>query len=209
MLSLPFRPRLLVTGIVIAGCAAPAVFLASGGSASAGGGPGISSIPGMSEVMSNSPTLCSGSMGTSTAGYCSGAGGDQVSFEGWVSNAAVTAYGPLNGGLPLPVPLAFAQAHPGPVEAFVSVVNAGSQDEANRLLDDPDFIGSWDPNYTPLPADALNGGVAFRIDSLSNDGLSEYRFAWVGETSVVEVNVLGTDMSVSAAQAVASRAEPS
>jgi hypothetical protein len=196
-----------ISAVLVAVATITAVLIASGRPAK-GAVTGISSIPGMSEVGSNAPALCSGTTGTALPDYCSWVGATQVYFQGWVLNVAISAYGPVNHGLVLPVPLGFADQHPGPAEVFVSVVNFSNQEDANRLLNDPEYTRSWDPAYTALPADAINGGVAFRIDSLSNDGLTEYRFAWVGGTSVVEVNVLGANMSVGAAQDVAKLATP-
>lgn len=178
------------------------------GTAAGGGAAGISSISGMSEVISGSIPWCADVKGTSLPEYCSLPGATGGLEQGWVQTAAISAYGTLNDGLSLPIPLAFAEQHSGPAEVFVEVVTLATRDEANRLLSDPDYIGSWDPNYTALPKDAINDGVAFKIDSPANDGLTEFRFAWVGDSSVVEVNVLGANLNASDAQAVARLATP-
>lgn len=180
----------------------------SGGAAVTDGAFGISSISGMTKVIDDAPPLCSGIKGTALPDYCSWDGATGSLEQGWVQDAAINAYGSLNKGLPLPIPLDFAREHSGPAEVFLRVVSFATQDEAEKLLSDPQYVGTWDPNYTSLPSDAVNGGSAGEINSPANDGLTEYRFNWVGDTSEVDVNVLGANMTVDEAQAVAKLAAP-
>jgi hypothetical protein len=87
-------------------------------------------------------------------------------------------------------------------------VSLATAQDATDLLNNPDYTGSWDPNYTALPSASINGGVAARLVGPALDGQSELRFIWASGTSVVQVNVLGANLTVAQAQAVANRAQP-
>ena len=63
--------------------------------------------------------------------------------------------------------------------------------------------------YKALPAAAINGGIAARIDSLANDGRTEFRFAWASGRSMVEVNIVGARLTLTQARDLARRAGPS
>lgn len=148
-------------------------------------------------------------------------GGDESRMRSGVFDSAVgddafvvrvlqhgVEYGALKAGLPLPVPLSFALQNPGPAEVFDRVASFSSKDEADRLLNDPQYTGAANSDYTSLPTAAVDGGLAGIVDSPANDGLSEYRFNWVSGTSEVDVNVVGASLTVSEAQAVAKLALP-
>lgn len=125
-----------------------------------------------------------------------------------MSTAAISAFGTLNNGLPLPLPSIFTAKHPGPSQVSVMAVSLPTESDANSLLNNPDYNGSWDPNYTALPSASINGGIAARLVGPALDGQVELRFIWVSGTSVVQVNVLGANLTVAQAQDVANRAQP-
>jgi len=107
--------------------------------------------------------------------------------------------------VPLPIPLALARQHAGPSYVVVDVFTTTSAATAEHYL--PSYTHT--EGYTALPQAAINAGLAGRVDSLANDGLCEFRFAWASGKAMVEVNIFGARMTVSQAQAVASRAHPS
>jgi hypothetical protein len=199
------RRGLLVVLVVVGGVTA-ALIGTRGGSAVGGGFAGISSIPGMTKVVSGSFPACQ-SRGAPPS-YCNLVGSTTGLEETWVSTAAINAFGTLNHGLPLPLPSTFTGQHPGPAQVSVMVVSLATEGDATSLLNNPDYTGSWDPNYIALPSASVNGGVAARLVGPALDGQIELRFIWVSGTSVVQVNVLGAHLTVAQAQAVANLAQP-
>jgi len=119
----------------------------------------------------------------------------------WVSTSTAQEYG-TGQGLPLPVPLVFAQAHPGPIEATVDVLSFSKPSSPSRLLANPQFsqIGEGIPGDTVVSGAGLNGGTAMQILSDGNGGLTEYLFQWASGSSWYQVAELGAGMSVQQAQ---------
>jgi hypothetical protein len=120
----------------------------------------------------------------------------------WVSSAAVAAYGGPNS-VPLPVPLDFAQAHPGPVEVVVRVLQFSGAASPGMLYSSADYSRLGWPGVTLLNAQGPHGGRVTEIDSAANGGLTEYQYQWTDANNWVEVSVLGASMTESQAQAVA------
>lgn len=214
------RYRLLVLLIVALGVAVGGALLSRGSTAHAGqtplrpqlapnlrDGAGFSAITGMSKIISGSLPVCSEKGSEPLPSHCAMKATGGVD-QGWVLTPATTHFGALGHGLKLPIPLAFAKAHPGPAEVFDRVLTLPTQSEAEVLLKSPDYVGSSDKGYVAMPSAAFDGGVAARIDSEANGGLSEYRFDWVRGTSILEVNVLGSGLSVGQAKQVATSAVP-
>jgi hypothetical protein len=121
----------------------------------------------------------------------------------WALTVAVRRYGIHH--VPQPIPVALARRHPGPNGVVVDVLRLASASIARRFLP----IETHTAGYTALPRAALNGGIAARIDSLANDGLREFRFAWIHRSSIVELNIVGLKMTISQAKRLALRARPS
>lgn len=170
------RPRYRAMSVVLlAAVSVIAGVLAANGPAAGRGASslGMPSIPGMAQVLTGSPGLCSGNRGMVPADYCSWAPPTASVAQGWVLASAIDRYGGFNAGLPLPVPLKFAQQNPGPAEVFVRVMSFSTQDEATELLNDPEYTGAANADYTPLPTtEAIDGGLAGSVDSPANDGLA-------------------------------------
>lgn len=171
---------------------------------------GFASIPGLTRIESSARTasLCatfkgSGIQSAQTHGpwYCAQRGRyrDQL----WVLTATVRKYGIHH--LPLPIPLTLARRHPGVNAVSSDVLTVASASVARRFFP----IETHTAGYTALPRAAINGGIAARIDSLANDGLREFRFAWIRRSSIVDLNILGSNMTVREAKRVALRARPS
>jgi hypothetical protein len=122
----------------------------------------------------------------------------------WVSTPTAQEYG-TGQSLPLPVPLAFAQAHPGPIEATVDVLSFSEPTSPDQLLANPQFsqIGEGIPGITVVDGGGINGGTAIQIASDANGGLTEYEFQWASGSTWYQVAVLGADMSVQQAQSFA------
>jgi hypothetical protein len=121
----------------------------------------------------------------------------------WALTVAVRKYGIHH--LPQPIPLALARQHPGPDGVVVDVLKLASPSIARRFLPVEIHIAG----YTALPRAAINGGAAARIDSPANDGLREFRFAWISRSSIVELNIVGLKMTIAEARRLALRARPS
>ncbi|HUZ16173.1 MAG TPA: hypothetical protein VMU72_08325 [Gaiellaceae bacterium] len=196
----------LAAGLVVAAAVGAVVTLTSASISAAGSKAGMSDVPGMTRVISVPAPWCS-AKDTALPTYCTEIAGSAGLEEGWVSTPALEAFGLPGQGVPS-IPPAFAQSHPGPLEAFIEVVPLASADAANQLLESPDYTGASDPNFTQQPGDAINGGLALFADAPGLDGLDEYRFVWVGGTSVVEVNVLGSNLTAAEAQGIARLAGP-
>jgi hypothetical protein len=124
--------------------------------------------------------------------------------QSWVTSATAQQYG-TGANLPLPVPLSFAQANPGPIEATVRVLSFSSQSSASQLLDNPQFsqIGLGLPGESEVTGGGINGGTVVSIDSAANGGLSEYQFHWASGSDWYQVSVAGASMTLQQAQAFA------
>jgi hypothetical protein len=126
--------------------------------------------------------------------------------QGFVLASALRRYGALNAGLRLPLPLSFARQHPGPAEVFAYVWAFSNTKLPVNLLHSQDFMDSAVSGVSRLRSGTISDGLAWRIDSAANGGMSEFRFAWTKGGELIEVNVLGWKLSLSAARAVADRA---
>lgn len=206
----------LAVAIVVVG-AVTAATLMWGQSARAGQAPasrasraGFASLPGFTKIASGAWTasLCAGLKGSGTSStqtyapwYC--AQRERHRQQVWALTVAVRKYGIHH--VPQPIPLALARQHPGPNGVVVDVLRLASASIARRFLP----IETHTAGYTALPRAAINGGVAARIDSLANDGLREFRFAWISRSSIVELNIVGLKMTISEARRLALQARPS
>jgi len=126
--------------------------------------------------------------------------------QGFVLTAAIGRFGHLNAGLQLPLPLAFASVHPGPAEVFDVVWAFSNPAAPSKLLHDPEFMNSTVMGMHAIRAFSIRGGLAWSIDSAANGGMQEYRFAWVRNDLLTEVNIVGYRLSAAEARAVALRA---
>jgi hypothetical protein len=164
---------------------------------------GPTSIPGLTKIAASRPSICS--YKGQPPSFCR-PGGALFSTRGseqvWALTAAVKRYGIHR--VPLPIPLALARQYAGPSYVVIDVFTTTSAATAQHYLP----IYTHTQGYTALPQAAINGGLAARIDSPSTDGLREFRFAWASGKAMVEVNIFGARMTVSQAQAVASRVHP-
>lgn len=123
--------------------------------------------------------------------------------QGFVLSSAISQYGPLNSGLVLPLPLDFAMAHPGPAEVFDNVWSFTNSNSPQLLLNDPTYMNSAVPGVVQLASGSVNGGLVWSIDSPANGGMQEYRFAWAQGSYLVEVNVVGAQLTLADARAIA------
>jgi hypothetical protein len=125
----------------------------------------------------------------------------------WVPQSAVNQFGQQGGGLQLPIPLVFAQANPGPIELDLSTFEFSNQPSAAALFDNSDYSHA---DQSPSAVIALTGDVPFggrvmSINSLANGGLAEYQFQWVDGNYCVEFSVLGYNMPLGQAEALAAQ----
>jgi hypothetical protein len=126
--------------------------------------------------------------------------------QGFVLTSAVKRYGGLDAGLQLPLPLSFARKHPGPAEIFDYVWAFSTTSVPIGLLHNQTFLDSSVSEDSRLRSGAIGAGMAWRIDSAANGGMGEFRFAWTKGSELIEVNVVGWNLSLSEARAIASRA---
>lgn len=169
-----------------------------------GSRPEFTSIRGLTRIGSSAwkASLCANlkgsrirSAGTRGPWYCAQRG--RYREQLWVVNAAVRRYGIHH--VPLPIPLTLARRHPGASEVSADVLTLASRSVARRFFP----IETHTAGYAALPRAAINGGIAARIASRANDGLREFRFAWIRRASIVDLNILGANMTVSEAKRLA------
>jgi hypothetical protein len=176
---------LLVGILAVAGCGASRGFVSDIGR---GMRRGFISIPGLTKISeSHGFRLCAGYKGTSLPAYCE-PGGRLRSTRGfeqvWEPRPA---------------------AQPGPSQVVVDVFKTKSDAVAKHFMP----IYAHTEGYTAMPEAAINSGIAAKIDSLGNNGRTEFRFAWTSGRLMVEVNVIGPKLTPSRARDVARRALPS
>ena len=122
--------------------------------------------------------------------------------QSWVTSDVSNTYG-IGQNLILPVPLSFAQMHPGPIELTVRVLSFSNPSSPNQLLSSKFYTHIGNPGVILLNAGSINGGIALRIDSNSNDGLSEYEFQWTSSSAWMNVSIAGYGMSIDSARNLA------
>jgi hypothetical protein len=199
-----------IVGIVGALVIAAAVTLAlrpwdgAGGVATGADRPGIAQIPGMTRVNSSSvgDSVCAGMKGTYRPRWCSAIKLVRGRYESWILTSAYAQGHRFN------VPEALARAHPGPVIVTDLWWKLASPQQAEQLVREPDFNHS----YTGSPAPAVNGGVARSLDAFyfiaQRTPAREFQFYWAKGPVVVDVNVIGAELSVAQAQQIALLARP-
>jgi hypothetical protein len=124
-------------------------------------------------------------------------------FQYFVLADAVAKYGDISHGLPLPLPLAFAQRHRGPAQVAVKVLQFRKSDQPKVLLTLPPYTFADNPGRVELKDAALFGGRAYELNSPANDGLDDIELMWVNGNRFVHVSVLGADLAIADVQAVA------
>jgi hypothetical protein len=165
---------------------------------------GYARIDGMTQVLTGRIPLWTGK--DSAGPYRASAYGLVASLgQGFVLSPAVREFGTLSSrpGLPLPLPLAFAGRHPGPAEVFDTVRAFTTASAPARLLHDPVFADTDVQGVTALRSGAVHGGLAWRVVSAANGGMSEYRFEWADGTRLTGVSVIGAQLTLGQARQVA------
>ena len=168
---------------------------------------GFAGIRGMSQLLSSRIPLWTGKDGAGP--YTASAYGLTGSLgQGFVISTAIAKYGTLDSrpGLPLPLPLSFANLHPGPAEVFDSVWAFANSWAAAKLLHDPVFADTDVSGVSAEPSGSLHGGLAWKVVSAANGGLREFRFEWAAGSDLVMVSVAGARLTLKEAQTVAARA---
>lgn len=164
----------------------------------------IAQIPGMTRVLSTGvgTSVCSGMKGSYLPRWCNALSLRGGRYEAWILTPAYEQGSRLN------VSAAFARAHPGPVIVTDQRLRLASARQAGQLLREPDFNKS----YTGRPAPAVNGGVARFVDAFYFAGqrtpAREIEFFWAKGPTVVNVNVIGAELTVAQARQIALLARP-
>jgi hypothetical protein len=170
---------------------------------------GIARIPGIALVASDHSTdICQMKGAVLVDQACGGFDVTQGLDQVWALTSAVARYGIGRAGAVPPV--ASARGHPGPAMVTVEVrtLNAWQgRDLAEKLLHTQVFTDFGGGDFRPLPAWAIDGGLAETLPDGPN-GVEEFRFAWASGTSVVMANVLGAGLTVGEAQRIAALAGP-
>ncbi len=176
---------LLAGTLLVAGCGASRGFVSDIGRDMRRG---FTSIPHLTKISeSHGFSICAAYKGTSVPVYCQPGGRLRYvrGFEQvWEPRPATQL---------------------GPSQVVVDVFGTASDGLAKRFM----RIYAHTEGYTALPAAAINGGIAAKIDSLANNGRAEFRFAWTSSRLMVEVNIIGARLTLSQAQDIARRALPS
>jgi hypothetical protein len=165
---------------------------------------GYARISDMTQVISGRIPLWAGKDGPGP--YQPGAYGLVASLgQGFVLSPAVRKFGTLSSrpALTLPLPLAFADQYPGPAEVFDTVWAFATAAAPVRLLHDPVFSDTDVAGVTALRSGAVHGGLAWKVTSAANGGMSEYRFEWADGTRLTGVSVVGSQLTLSQARQVA------
>lgn len=171
--------------LVVAGCGGTAAAVRDAGSDEPQRG--FTSIPNLKKIaQSNGFSICSGFKGTQLPGYCQ-PGGQLRSTRGfeqvWKSKTAKSGV---------------------PSQLVVDVFTTPSAAIARRYVP----VHTYTAGYIAISGAGVNNGIAGRIDSLANNGQTEFRFAWVSGRSMVEVNIVGPGLTLSTARDLARRARP-
>ena len=173
--------------MTLAGCGGTAAVVTN--SAPSPAQRGFTSIPNLKKISeSRGFSICSGFKGTSVPAYCQ-PGGDLHSARGFEQ-----VWEPKSG----------TGSSREPSQVVVDVFATPSAHVAKHYS----VVYAHTAGYTTLPGAAINNGVAAQIKSPSNDGRTEFRFAWASGRSMVEVNIVGAGLTLGEAQAVARRALP-
>jgi hypothetical protein len=168
---------------------------------------GFAQLPHMTQILSEPAPLWTGKDGPGP--YQAGRYGMIGSLgQGFVLGSAVSRFGTLTSrpALPLPLPVAFAQRHPGPAEVFDLVWAFSNTWAPVKLLHDPVFTDTDTPGVTALRSGAVHGGLAWKVVSAANGGMSEFRFEWASGNHLIGVSVIGSALTIGQASAVARQA---
>ncbi len=126
-------------------------------------------------------------------------------YQIWTSSAAVTQYGSLGHGLPLPLPASFVHAHPGrPLEVYVRILRFNNAKAPVTLLQNADYnfrLPVYKNRVTPIPG-TIAGGSAYAMPNQDNNGETDYVFQWARGDYWNQITVLGP-ISGSQARSVA------
>ena len=175
---------------VIAGCGGTAGVVTD--SAAVPPQRGFTSIPNLRKISeSRSFSTCSGFKGfngTAVPAYCR-PGGSLHSTRGFEQVWEPKSAPPKSGE---------------PSQVVVDVFRTPSVAVAEHYS----VVYAHTAGYAALPGAAINNGIAGRINSLANNGRTEFRFAWTSGRSMVEVNIIGAELTLRQARAVARRARP-
>lgn len=171
---------------------------------------GFSSIPGMEQVINGAVPLWSGP-GQPPLFTASQLGLTGSLGQAWVFPAAVSQYGTVGHGLPLPLPKAFFQSHPGQIlEVFDQVLQFNNAQAPQTLLGSP---------YYNMSLQVKNGSGVQQLSQMIQGGLSYtwsgyngetyYRWLWADGDLYRNVVVVGHDLPVQHAKAIAQSFEHS
>lgn len=165
---------------------------------------GFSTISGMQQVINTAVPLWSGpgkppSFTASQLGLVGSLG------QAWVPPAAVTQYGTVGHGLPLPLPKTFFDSHPGQVlEVFDKVLQFNNAQAPQTLLASPYYNMSVQVNYgmgVQQLSSTIQGGLSYKWPGYN--GETYYRWLWADGDFYRNVVVVGNDLNAQQAQAIA------
>ena len=130
--------------------------------------------------------------------------------ETWVARAAVEQLENVRGGLLMPFPQAFYEQHPGEIMvAWTHIFQFDNAEAPRALLAHPDFTlngqvvneAGPDPHQVRPCSLTIHDGVGFQW--LGDATESHYRWDWAAGAFFKEVSVVGYDLPVKQAHALA------
>jgi hypothetical protein len=119
--------------------------------------------------------------------------------QGFVLTSAVRKFGALYHGLTLPLPSSFTAAHPGPAEVFDNVWAMRDGATARMVMNNP----AYNNGQPPMAAGGVGGGLARSEWSQANGDMQEFMFEFVSGRDLVQVNVIGAQLTLPQAQHIA------
>jgi hypothetical protein len=119
--------------------------------------------------------------------------------QGFVLTPAVQKFGELYHGLTLPLPSSFTAAHPGPAEVYVDAWALRDSATARMVMNNP----LYNNEQAPLSSGGVHGGLVWSVWSQANANMQEFMFKFVRGHDLVQVNVVGAQLTLAQAQRVA------
>ncbi len=171
---------------------------------------GFSAIPGMQLVINSAVPLWAGPgkpppFTASQLGLVGSLG------QAWVPPTVVTQYGTAGHGLPLPLPKAFFDGHPGQVlEVFDQVLQFNNAQAPQTLLTSPYYNMSIQVNdgmEVQQLSSTIQGGLSYTWPGYN--GETYYRWVWADGDFYRNVVVVGHNLPVQHAEAIAQAFEHS
>jgi hypothetical protein len=126
-------------------------------------------------------------------------------YQAWVLTSAVDQYAGM-AVFPLPLPLSFADEHPGPAQVFVSTFVFNNRTSPERLLSTPFYNRHGDVGFTQIGLEGADSWLTLQVRSPANGGLTEFVFQRAAGDRWFQIVILGWHVTMSQGLTLASSA---